>query len=132
MEDETKQTKADYGWLNDNNQFVLTAGDADGFQMTGLQNGAYYIKEVTAPKDYVITNEVPLTFTVTDGIVSSPQYDPLEVLYDQATTFSIKNHLGVDLPKTGGPGTALYGLLGGLMVVTAGAVLTLRKKKNKA
>ena len=39
---------------------------------------------------------------------------------------------GYELPQTGGPGTALFGLLGGLMVITAGAVLTLRKKKNKA
>ena len=38
----------------------------------------------------------------------------------------------LDLMLPGGSGTALYGLLGGLMVVTAGAVLTLRKKKNKA
>lgn len=36
-----------------------------------------------------------------------------------------------ELPETGGSGTAVYGLIGGLMLVTAGAVLTLRKKKNK-
>ena len=54
--------------------------------------------------------------------------------YDRNTkTFTISNHIGVELPNSGGPGTALYGLLGGLMMVTAGAVLTLRrKKKNKA
>ncbi len=39
---------------------------------------------------------------------------------------------GYELPKTGGPGTALYTLLGGLIFAMAGAVLTLRKKKNKA
>ena len=45
----------------------------------------------------------------------------------------IKNELVTyELPETGGTGTELYILLGGLMVVTAGAVLMLRKKKNKA
>ena len=46
-------------------------------------------------------------------------------------TFTVGNQPGVELPQSGGPGTALYGLIGGLMVVTAGAALMLRKKKNK-
>ena len=53
---------------------------------------------------------------------------------DQLTnTIQVGNTAGTALPQTGGPGAALYGLLGGLMAVTAGALLTLRrKKKNKA
>ena len=37
---------------------------------------------------------------------------------------------GYELPETGGIGTALFTALGGLMTATAGAVLTLRKKRK--
>ena len=37
---------------------------------------------------------------------------------------------GVELPQTGGIGTALFTAVGGLMTVTAGAILTIRRKKQ--
>ena len=86
---------------------------------------------------YVISNDTPVTFTVADGKVLDDENGNdmllINATYNKQTkTFTITNHIGVELPNSGGPGTAVYGLIGGLMIVTAGAVLTLRKKKNKA
>ena len=36
-----------------------------------------------------------------------------------------------ELPQTGGIGTTLFTALGGLMTVTAGAILTMRRGKRK-
>ena len=36
---------------------------------------------------------------------------------------------GVQLPNTGGAGTTLFTALGGLMTATAGAILTLRRRR---
>lgn len=125
-----------YDWLDSNNQFTVT-DDPDGYTIRGLEDGTYQIKEVHHPDGYVITNEIPVTFTVDKGaIVASTVKCKGGATYEYEQVpnpiFSIVNHAGTELPKTGGTGMALYGLLGGLMVVTAGAVLTLRKKKNKA
>lgn len=125
-----------YDWLDSNNQFTVT-DDPDGYTIRGLEDGTYQIKEVHHPDGYVITNEIPVTFTVDEGAIVASTVEckgGATYEYEQVPNpiFSIVNHAGTELPKTGGPGTALYGLLGGLMVVTAGAVLTLRKKKNKA
>ena len=66
-----------------------------------------------------------------DGVNFVQSGDAYEVTGGNTITV-LNNKASVELPKTGGPGTALYGLIGGLMVITAGAVLTLRKNNNKA
>ena len=38
---------------------------------------------------------------------------------------------GYELPQTGGIGTTLFTALGGLMTVTAGAILTMHRRKRK-
>lgn len=45
-------------------------------------------------------------------------------------TFTVQNTPGVQLPQTGGTGTTLFMALGGLLTVTAGVILTIRRKKQ--
>ena len=68
--------------------------------------------------------KLKVNFTNTsDGLVS----------YDQETnTFTVINEAGVALPQTGGIGTTLFTALGGLMTATAGAILTIRRKRKTA
>ena len=47
-------------------------------------------------------------------------------------TISIPNTPGIEMPETGGPGTALFTALGGIMTALAGAILTLKKRKEQA
>ena len=68
------------------------------------------------------------TADLTHGrIVSSSEN---EIIY-----YRIINNPGVELPNTGGPGTALFTAIGGIMMATAGAILTLiayRCRKQRA
>ena len=52
---------------------------------------------------------------------------------DDATwQIRVWNNPGVELPSTGGPGTALFTAIGGIMTAMAGAILTLKKRKEHA
>ena len=44
---------------------------------------------------------------------------------------TVENTSGTALPQTGGIGTTLFTVLGGLMTVAAGAILTMRRGKRK-
>ena len=52
-----------------------------------------------------------------------------EAAFDKGTIVNAVEN-GVVLPNTGGIGTTLFTALGGLMTVTAGAILTIRRKKQ--
>ena len=137
------QTNTDYSWIDEHIQgqghnnsdiwgFQVPA-DENGASMSGLSFGEYELVEVTPPDGYVISNNTPIVFTVkNDGTVEYTQnLRPYVDYLEGNNLFTIRNQAGVELPNSGGPGTALYILLGGLMVVTAGAVLTLCRKKDK-
>ena len=124
-----------------------TSGPDGNLTFENVQDGYYEVYELTIPDGYIRTGDSTFYIHVDKGNVtwlekgSGPiaewgvktQDDTNTVTYTPETsTFAVGNVSGTELPKTGGPGTALYGLLGGLMMVTAGAVLTLRRKKNKA
>ena len=52
---------------------------------------------------------------------------------DKTTTvLRVWNNPGIELPATGGPGTALFTAIGGIMTALAGAILTLKKRKAQA
>lgn len=130
----------------------LTDKNVNGASVTfeSLRNGYYRITETTVPAGYVKADSGEFFVHVSAGQatllkqtagVSITDWQPeaeqglvVQLRQDNELTNTIQvgNTAGTALPQTGGPGTALYNLLGGLMVVTAGAVLTLRKKKNKA
>ena len=45
-------------------------------------------------------------------------------------TITVKNNPGAALPMTGGVGTSLFTAIGGLLSVTAGAILTIQKRRS--
>ena len=45
-------------------------------------------------------------------------------------TISIPNTPGLELPETGGEGTSAFTTIGGIMMALAGAILTLKKRKE--
>ena len=101
---------------------------------TGLRPGRYKLEEKKAPDGYVLT-EGPWYFTVNAGTAT------LEGTYTLASAvegeghsneFWIENTPGTQLPQTGGIGTTLFTALGGLMTATAGAILTIRRKRKPA
>ncbi|MCI6807049.1 MAG: SpaH/EbpB family LPXTG-anchored major pilin [Clostridiales bacterium] len=111
--------------------------DANGvLTFEGLGAGSYTITELVAPNGYNllkesikvnITAEAALdkcTWIVTAGsnIVTADSN-----LY----AFQVENNAGAALPSTGGIGTTVFYVLGGLLVVCAGVLLITKRRMNK-
>lgn len=102
----------------------------------GLGAGSYTITELVAPNGYnllkepievKITAEATLekcTWTVTAGNNTATADGNLYA-------FQVENNAGAELPSTGGIGTTVFYVLGGLLVVCAGVLLITKRRMNK-
>jgi LPXTG-motif cell wall-anchored protein len=123
---------------------IKTVKDQD-FEIKGLDEGEYSIVEDTAPDGYnklsapvVITitadtiNKQNLTGTTTDawkttGLTYKNGNDTLD-----DTTIVIANAKGSLLPTTGGIGTTILYVIGGILVICAGVALITKKRMKDA
>ena len=109
--------------------------DATGkFTIKGLDADTYYLTETAAPAGYnklaapikvMIDNNGNVTYatkTTADGEYGSA------VAADASLGIKVLNQTGAELPSTGGMGTTLFYVLGGVLVV--GAVVLLITKKR--
>jgi LPXTG-motif cell wall-anchored protein len=101
--------------------YVATT-DANGrAAFDGLENGVYELIEVAAPAGYNQINGVAAEVTVNDSNTATAKLKFTE---------QIKNNAGTVLPSTGGIGTTVFYIVGGVMV--AGAVVFLLTKRRIA
>ncbi|MCD7905849.1 MAG: hypothetical protein LUG24_09920 [Clostridiales bacterium] len=128
---------------------VLTTDENGEINFGLLEDGEYYIEEITAPSGY---NPLPegsvLTFVVKDGAVavesvilkdgSGTQLDMTDILLDSSDgTYQIvnlKNDPSVKLPSTGGAGKLTY-LSAGVMLLFGMACLMIinsRRRKERS
>ncbi len=93
---------------------LITGDDGKGF-IYGLAYGDYYLIEVSAPDGY---NKLasPVKFTVN------------ETSHTDEHKLVITNTSGVELPSTGGAGTAIFTVLGSLTVLAAVVLLVCEKR----
>lgn len=101
-------------------------------------DGQYQLKEVTPPKGYVITNDTPVTFTVSESGITNTNGTIAGVTYTAASqtaeaSFRIPNEPGAALPSAGGPGTNHIYLLGCMLTGLAGTgLVTWRRTRDPA
>lgn len=98
---------------------VIRYGCKDGvgfFEVNGLGEGTYYLVEIKAPDGYNRLTE-PVEVTIKDD-----DYDTWD------NDIIIENSTGAELPSTGGIGTTVFYIVGGLLMVGAAVVLVTRKK----
>lgn len=125
-------------------QFViLEAYGEDSFAVVGLDHGTYKLFEIEAPEGYnkltgpaevEIVSAISKTYSgdVTTDLITSlevyldEQKGHCENIYGGAVTVEIMNQSGATLPETGGMGTTLFYIIGGLLVVGAGILLVVR------
>ena len=86
---------------------------------TGLANGTYTLVEKTVPAGY--NKAADSTFTIEAG-------DYTKQNLEQAST--VINKAGTELPSTGGMGTTLFYVVGGILVLAAGIMLVARKRMS--
>lgn len=122
---------------------TLTANsDNTTFTANGLDDGTYVLTEVTSPAGYNLL-EQPIEFTVTgthDALADNPALTALTgsdlagglVFNADLTTGSLStdivNKAGATLPSTGGIGTTLFYLFGGLMTAGSALMLVVRRR----
>ena len=140
------ETYEDWFTLNQqHNGLILTSAENGLFNIAGLDDGTYYLREIQAPAGYnlleedvklVITADTEngqgwnsgiaadaltgLTIAVNDGAAQDGDLDTGVV------NVTVENNGGATLPETGGMGTTLFYIIGGLLVVGAGVLLVVR------
>jgi len=88
---------------------------------TGLANGTYTLVEKTVPAGY--NKALDSTFTIKEH-----DYNAANLI--QATT--VVNQAGAELPSTGGMGTTLFYIGGGILVLAAIVLLVTKKRMSSA
>lgn len=115
--------------------------DESTFKFEGLDDGTYVLSETEVPDGY--NGIEPIEFTVEanhDGkTLTTLQGNPTEdgaieltaTLATGVLAANVENHSGSILPSTGGIGTALFYVVGGVLVVGAGVTLITKKRVGK-
>ena len=101
----------------------ITTDTTGRFTIKGLDADTYYLTETAAPAGY---NKLagPVTIVIgANGVVNATTEAPQGV-----KEVKVLNQTGTELPSTGGMGTTLFYVLGGVLVV--GAVVLLITKKR--
>ena len=117
-------------------------GEGTTFTFSGLDDGNYRLTETKTPAGY---NSIdPIEFTVTaehDVLSDNPSLSGNAT--NGALTFTpnptegslstdVVNNSGSTLPETGGMGTTIFYVLGGILAVTAIVLLVTKKRMNSA
>lgn len=146
--DDVQMPETYEGWLELNQQhngLILTSAEGGTFKIAGLDDGTYFLREIQAPNGYnLLEEDVQLVITATtangqdwnSGIATDaltgltiavndgePQPGNTETGIVNVT---VENNQGATLPETGGMGTTLFYIIGGLLVVGAGILLVVR------
>ncbi|MCD7918360.1 MAG: LPXTG cell wall anchor domain-containing protein [Clostridiales bacterium] len=96
----------------------------------GLDAGTYYLEETEAPDGYNLLNAATTITIAQDGTISGAK----TVTYDNGdeyTAIKVYNGSTAEMPSTGGIGTTIFYVVGGVLVVGAVVVLITRKRMNK-
>lgn len=104
---------------------VIEAGKVT---IKGLDSGTYYLEEIAAPDGYNKLAERVEVKIEGANLTTSMTGDTWVVGNGGV---QITNNTGAELPSTGGIGTTIFYVLGGILVVGAAVVLTTRKRMEK-
>lgn len=141
-------------WTTKEADARIFTSDSNGlFSIIGLDDGTYYLKETEAPEGYN-TLEKPIQFTISADTVHTQSWDgqpagALKTLtiniagsMDSVTpgqgeiqngsvSLIVKNKSGSTLPSTGGIGTTIFYVVGGLLMAGAAVLLIIKKRMSK-
>lgn len=146
-----------YKYDADQKTYVAVGSEVKGEQMTnfvwsGLDSGKYKLVETTIPAGYNKADDIEFTIEATyttDGADQTltglvvKNADGTETISGDGEGFTftttvatgtvatdVVNTTGLELPSTGGMGTTLFYVVGGILVVGAGVLLITKKRMN--
>ena len=112
--------------------YTVSAEDLDkGTFTASLSDGEYRLLEVVAPSGYYMLTDA-VSFRIENGELKADGENAEDYVEIDTDTMiiTVKNAPGVELPMTGGMGTALFTGGGALLILAAGALLFLRRRKK--
>ena len=130
--------------LDETTSVIMTSAAEGVFGVSGLDEGTYYLMEIKAPTGYnLLENDLRLDIAAATANGQTWAGDPaaaltaLTINVDQggaqngdvgtgAVALTVANNQGATLPETGGMGTTLFYVIGGLLVAGAGILLVVR------
>ncbi len=104
----------------------ITTDGTGRFQLNGLDSGTYYLKETEAPAGYNKLDTVVTVVISDEGKINVTAENTNGV-----TEIEVENKAGALLPETGGMGTTVFYVVGGVLAAGA-AVLLITKKRMKS
>ena len=112
---------------------VFTTPENGKFSIIGLDADTYYLEEIKAPAGYNALAE-PIKVVITAEFNNQTNVGTATVTYNEKFTGEVKieNKTGVELPTTGGIGTTIFYVVGGILVLGAAVLLITRKRMSKA
>ena len=119
------------GWTETESEATVFVSSANGtFSISGLDADTYYLKEIKAPDGYnMLKTPVKVVITATIG---SDDVGTATITYNETSTGTvmIENNTGTELPSTGGIGTTVFYVIGGLLMAVAVVLLVTKKKMS--
>ena len=113
------------------------------FTFSGLDDGAYRLTETKTPDGYNTIDPIIFTVTAEHEVESdNPALTSLngnkvsgEITFtpnqgEGSLTATVVNQSGLELPETGGIGTTIFYIIGGILVLGAGILLITRRRMN--
>jgi len=138
--DEASKNPDTKGWILVK---VITGNESSKFVFEGLDDGIYKLVETKTPSGYNTIDPIEFRITASHDIESDdPKLtefsgDLLEgnavFTMDKAAgsvATQVVNKAGATLPETGGMGTTLIYVVGGIMVLAAGVLLVTKKRMS--
>lgn len=104
---------------------VMTTDGAGAASFTGLADGSYFLLETKAPSGYNLL-PAPVSVTINGADATAENLGPLDV------TKVVENSTGPEMPSTGGIGTTIFYIAGGILLIGAGVLLVVRKRMSTA
>lgn len=117
---------------------AVDTSSTTSFSFKGLDAGSYKLTEITTPSGYNTIAPIEFTVTATKSGTAVTNIGST-VLSSPTVTFNssnaqiaadIQNNKGIELPGTGGIGTTIFYIIGGLMITGALVLFIVKKRMN--
>ncbi len=131
-------------WVERYPDSIVTSDENGKFKISGIDDGTYHLLEIKAPNGYNLLED-PVELVITATTANGQTWDGAAntaltaltidvagagavngVLDTGIVNVTVENNGGATLPETGGMGTTLFYIIGGLLVVGAGILLVVR------